>query len=113
MVRDKAVGVINSYPSVPQVFTGEEIRLLKAISNQAAIDIKRTTLIEKSHELQDALPVLKLIEREKVPDVLEEIDRKRSLQLIQRQRMDFWKSMGELAETGLLGGELDQRVENH
>ncbi|MEP6889767.1 MAG: hypothetical protein ABI955_03605 [Nitrospirota bacterium] len=45
--------------------------------------------------------------------MLEEIDRKRSLQLIQRQRMDFWKSMGELAVTGLLGGELDQRVENH
>ena len=33
--------------------------------------------------------------------------------LIQRQSMDFWKSMGELAEGGLLAGELDQRVESH
>jgi len=56
------------------VFTGEEIRLLQALANQAAIAIKRTTLIEKSHELQDALPVLKLMERDKVSDALEEID---------------------------------------
>ena len=33
--------------------------------------------------------------------------------LIQRQSMDFWKSMGELAEAWLLAGELGQRVENH
>jgi len=33
--------------------------------------------------------------------------------LIQRESMDFWESMGELAEAGLLAGELDQRVENH
>ena len=80
MVRDKAVGVINSYPSVPHVFTGEEVKLLQAIANQAAIAIKHTTLIEKPHEMQEALAVPKLMERKKVPDALEEIDRRRSLQ---------------------------------
>ena len=33
--------------------------------------------------------------------------------LIQRQSMDFWKSMDELAEAGLLASELDQQVENY
>ena len=66
MVRDKAVGVINSYPSVPHVFTGEEVKLLQAIA------IKHTTLIEKPHEMQEALAVPRLMEREKVPDALEE-----------------------------------------
>ena len=37
MVRDKAVGVINSYTSVPHVFIGEEVKLLQAIANQAAV----------------------------------------------------------------------------
>ena len=51
MVRDKAVGV----------FTSEEVKLLQAIANQAAIAIEHTTLIEKSHEMQEALAVRKLM----------------------------------------------------
>ena len=34
MVRDKAVGVIKSYMSVPHVFTVEEVKLLQAIANR-------------------------------------------------------------------------------
>ena len=33
--------------------------------------------------------------------------------LMQRQSMDFLKSMSEIAEAVLLAGELGQRVENH
>ena len=32
MVREKAVGVINSYTSVPHTFTSEEVKLLQAIA---------------------------------------------------------------------------------
>ena len=35
MVREKAVGVINSYTSVPHAFTSEEVRLLQAIAMSA------------------------------------------------------------------------------
>ena len=51
MVRDKALGVINSYTSAPHVFTSEEVKLLQAIANQAVVAIEHTTLIEKSHEM--------------------------------------------------------------
>ena len=57
MVRDKAVGMINSYTSVLHVFTDEVLKLLQAIANQAAIAIEHTTVIEKSHEMQEALTV--------------------------------------------------------
>ena len=36
-----------------------------------------------------------------------------AVKLIQRQSMDCWKPMREIAEAVLLAGELDQRVEKH
>jgi GAF domain-containing protein len=108
MVRDKALGVINSYTSVPHVFTSEEVKLLQAIANQAAIAIEHTTLIEKSHEMQEALAVRKgyLMRSKKLTE-------EEAFKLIQRQSMDFRKSMREIAEAVLLAGELDQRAEKH
>jgi signal transduction protein with GAF and PtsI domain len=112
MVRDKALGVINSYTSVPHVFTGEEVRLLQAIANQAAVAIEHTTLIEKSHEMQEALAVRKLMERAKGYLMRsKKLTEEEAFKLIQRQSMDFRKSMREIAEAVLLAGELDQRAE--
>ena len=112
MVRDKALGVINSYTSTPHVFTGEEVKLLQAIANQAAIAIEHTTLIEKSHEMQEALAVRKLMERAKGYLMRsKKLTEEEAFKLIQRQSMDFRKSMREIAEAVLLAGELDQRAE--
>jgi GAF domain-containing protein len=112
MVRDKALGVINSYTSVPHVFTGEEVKLLQAIANQAAIAIEHTTLIEKSYEMQEALAVRKLMERAKGYLMRsKKLTEEEAFKLIQRQSMDFRKSMREIAEAVLLAGELDQRAE--
>ena len=41
MVREKAVGVINSYTSVPHAFTGEEVKL-PAGHRQSSCDRDRT-----------------------------------------------------------------------
>ncbi len=112
MVREKALGVINSYTSVPHVFTGEEVKLLQAIANQAAIAIEHTTLIEKSHEMQEALAVRKIMERAKGYLMRsKKLTEEEAFKLIQRQSMDFRKSMREIAEAVLLAGELDQRAE--
>ena len=114
MVRDKALGVINSYTSAPHVFTSEEVKLLQAIANQAAIAIEHTTLVEKSHEMQEALAVRKLMERAKGYLMRsKKLTEEEAFKLIQRQSMDFRKSMREIAEAVLLAGELDQRVEKH
>ncbi len=112
MVRDKALGVINSYTSAPHVFTSEEVKLLQAIANQAAIAIEHTTLIEKSHEMQEALALRKLMERAKGYLMRsKKLTEEEAFKLIQRQSMDFRKSMREIAEAVLLAGELDQRAE--
>ena len=114
MVREKALGVINSYTSAPHVFTGEEVKLLQAIANQAAIAIEHTTLIEKSHEMQEALAVRKIMERAKGYLMRsKKLTEEEAFKLIQRQSMDFRKSMREIAEAVLLAGELDQRAEKH
>jgi len=94
MVRDKAVGVINSYTSVPHNFTSEEVRLMQTIANQAAIAIEHTTLMEKSFEMQEALAVRKLVERAKGYLMrAKKLSEEEAFKLIQRQSMDLRKSM--------------------
>ena len=112
MVREKALGVINSYTSVPHVFTSEEVKLLQAIANQAAIAIEHTALVEKSIEMQEALAVRKLMDRAKGYLMRsKKLTEEEAFKLIQRQSMDLRKSMREIAEAVLLASELDHRAE--
>ena len=114
MVREKALGVINSYTSVPHVFTSEEVKLLQAIANQAAIAIEHTALVEKSVEMQEALVVRKLMERAKGYLMRsKKLTEEEAFKLIQRRSMDLRKSMREIAEAILLAGEFDERVDKH
>jgi signal transduction protein with GAF and PtsI domain len=111
MVRDKAVGVINSYTSVLHNFTAEEVRLMQAIANQAAIAIEHATLMEKSFEMQEALAVRKLLERAKGYLMrTKRLSEEEAFRLIQRQSMDLRKSMREIAEAILLAGDIEERA---
>jgi len=114
MVREKAMGVINSYTSVPHVFTSEEVKLLQAIANQAAIAIEHTALVEKSVEMQEALAVRKLMERAKGYLMRsKKLTEEEAFKLIQRQSMDLRKSMREIAEAVLLAGALAERADKY
>ncbi|WP_447598837.1 GAF domain-containing protein [Nitrospira sp. Nam80] len=111
MVREKAIGVINSYTSKPHVFTTEDVKLLQAIGNQAAIAIDHTTLLEKSFEMQEALQVRKLLERAKGYLMRsKKLSEEEAFKLIQRQSMDLRKSMREIAEAILLAGEIEEKA---
>ncbi|MGH7233226.1 MAG: GAF domain-containing protein [Nitrospiraceae bacterium] len=112
MVRDKAVGVINSYTSQPHAFTGEEVKLMQAIGNQAAIAIDHATLMEKSFEMQEALAVRKTVERAKGYLMRSrKLTEEEAFRLIQRQSMGLRKSMREIAEAILLAGEIEDRAD--
>jgi signal transduction protein with GAF and PtsI domain len=112
MIRDKAVGVINSYTSVPHTFTAEEVKVLQAIANQAAIAIEHATLQEKSYEMQEALTVRKLVERAKGYLMKsKKLSEEEAFRLMQRQSMDLRKSLREIAEAILLAGEIEMRAE--
>lgn len=112
MIRDKAVGVINSYTSVPHIFTPEEVKVLQTISNQAAIAIEHATLQEKSFEMQEALAVRKLVERAKGYLMrAKKLSEEDAFRLMQRQSMDLRKSLREIAEAILLAGEIEMRAD--
>jgi AmiR/NasT family two-component response regulator len=64
--------------------------------------------------MREALAVRKIMERAKSYLMCsKKLTREAAFKLIQRQSMGFRKSMRELAEAGLLAGELDQRFEKH
>ncbi|HTK87828.1 MAG TPA: GAF domain-containing protein [Nitrospiraceae bacterium] len=111
MIREKVVGVINSYTSMPHLFTTEEVKLMQAIANQAAIAIEHATLIEKSFEMQEALAVRKLVEQAKGYLMkTKKLTEEEAFRFLQRQSMDLRKSMREIAEAILLAGEINERV---
>ncbi len=112
MIRDKAVGVINSYTSMPHAFTSEEVKLMQTVANQAAIAIEHTTLLEKSFEMQEALAVRKLVEQAKGYLMRsKKLSEQEAFRLIQRQSMDLRRSMREIAEAILLAGEIQDRAD--
>lgn len=111
MIREKIVGVINSYTSMPYRFTTEEVKLMQAIANQAAIAIEHATLIEKSFEMQEALAVRKLVEQAKGYLMkTKKLTEEEAFRFLQRQSMDLRKSMREIAEAILLAGEINERA---
>jgi AmiR/NasT family two-component response regulator len=64
--------------------------------------------------MREALAVRKIMERAKSYLMRsKKLTEEAAVKLIQRQSMGFRKSMRELAEAGLLAGELDQRFEKH
>jgi signal transduction protein with GAF and PtsI domain len=111
LVRDKALGVINTYTSVPHHFTVEETKVVQAIANQAAIAIEHTTLLDKSFEMQEALAVRKVVERAKGYLMrTRKLTEEEAFRLIQRQSMTLRKSMREVAEAILLAGEIEEQA---
>jgi len=111
LVKDKPIGVINSYTAREHVFTAEERKVLQAVANQAAIAIENTSLVEKSFEMQEALEVRKIVERAKgLLMQTKHISEDEAFRVMQRQSMDTRRSMRDIAEAILLAGELDKRV---
>lgn len=111
LIKDKAVGVINSYTSIPHTFSPDEIKLMQSIANQAAVAIENTKLVEKSFEMQEALMVRKLVERAKGYLMrTRKMTEEEAFRLIQRQSMDTRKSMREIAEAIILAVEIDKQA---
>ncbi len=112
LTKDRVVGVINTYTSIPHTFSLEEIKVMQAIANQAAIAIEHTTLVEKSFEMQEALAVRKLVERAKGYLMRSKhLSEEEAFRLIQRRSMDLRKSMREIADAILLAAEIEERAD--
>ncbi len=107
MIKDRVIGVINSYTSHPHRFSEEETQVLSAVANQAAVAIEHTRLMERSLAMQEALETRKVIERAKGVLMKQRgVGEEAAFQFLQRQSMNTRKSMREVAEAVLLATAL-------
>ncbi len=103
MVKDRAVGVINSYTSHEHEFDEGEIQILQAVANQAAVAIENTRLLQQRLEMEEALETRKVVERAKGYLMHEaKLSEAEAFRFLQRQSMNTRKSMREVAEAVLL-----------
>jgi signal transduction protein with GAF and PtsI domain len=109
MVKDKVVGVINSYTSHEHSFSEEEVKILQSVANQSAIAIENTKLFDKTMEMEEALETRKLVEKAKgVLMTKYNMNESEAFKIIQQQSMNTRKSMKQIAEAILLTAEMNK-----
>lgn len=111
MLKDRVVGVINSYTTAEHRFTEDEISLMNAVAHQAAVAIENTKLFGEMSQMQEALETRKVIERAKgILMDTRRLTEQIAFKEIQKQSMDMRKSMKEIAEAIILSNELSKRA---
>lgn len=106
-VKGKVIGVLNCYTSKKHKFSKQELGILTALANQAAIAIENAELDLRARSAEEALTTRKLVERAK--DILSQeanIIPSHAYRLIQKQSMDSRKSMREIAEAIILACDI-------
>jgi len=106
-VKGRVIGVLNCYTSKKHKFSKNELDLLAALANQAAIAIENAELDLRARSAEEALTIRKLVERAK--DILSQdanIPSSEAYRLIQKQSMDMRKSMREVAEAIILAKDI-------
>ena len=106
-VKGKVIGVLNCYTSKKHKFSKQELGLLTALANQAAIAIENAELDLRARSAEEALTTRKLVERAK--DILSQeanILPSQAFRLIQKQSMDSRKSMREISEAIILARDI-------
>ncbi len=103
MIKDRVIGVINSYTSEKHKFSKEEIKILQAVANQAAITIENTKLMGEAVKAREALEERKLIERAKGILMQEfKLAEDMAYRKLHRKSMDSRRTMKEVAEAVII-----------
>jgi GAF domain-containing protein len=106
-IKGRVIGVLNCYTSKKHKFFKNELELLTALANQAALAIENAELDLRVRSAEEALTTRKLIERAK--EILSQeanILPSEAYKLIQKQSMDTRKSMREIAEAIILARDI-------
>lgn len=107
MLKDRVIGVVNSYTSKEHHFTDEEIKLLQIVAHQAAIAIENTKLLNKTIAMEEALDTRKSVERAKgVLMKRHGISEEEAFRIIQKQSMNTRRTMKEIADAVILASEI-------
>jgi len=106
-VKGRVIGVLNCYTSKKHDFTKQELAVLVALANQAAVAIENAELDLRARSAEEALATRKLVERAK--EILAQeanILPSEAYRLIQKQSMDLRKSMREVSEAIILARDI-------
>ncbi len=110
MIKDRAIGVINSYTQKEHKFTKEEIDIIQTVANQAAVAIENTRLDQEILAAKEALEGRKIIEKAKGILMKElGISEDDAYRKIHKKSMDMRKGMREIAEAIILTFDLKKR----
>ena len=105
--KEKIIGVLNCFTSVPHDFSKTDINLLTTVANQAAVAIRNTELIVKTRIIEEELKSRKTIERAKeIVMERQSLNGEDAYRWIRKRSMDSRKTMLEVAEAILLANEL-------
>ena len=105
--REHVIGVINVYSAEAKAFSSEDVRVLTAVADQAALAFENTKLSVAVQETQEALQTRKLVERAK--SILQKhanLSEEEAYKRLQQQSMRTRKSMREIAEAVILSHEI-------
>jgi signal transduction protein with GAF and PtsI domain len=107
MIKDRVIGVINSYTQREHKFSREETDILQAIANQAAVAIENTRLDQEILSAKEALETRKTVEKAKGVLMKElGIGEDEAHKKIHKKSMDLRKSMKEVAEAIIMAAEI-------
>jgi signal transduction protein with GAF and PtsI domain len=111
MIKDRVVGVINSYTKSEHVYKKEEIDILQAVANQAAVAIENTNLSHEILAAKEALESRKVIERAKGILMKEmSLTEDEAYKKIHKKSMDMRKTMKEIAEAVILAFDMRKKA---
>lgn len=109
ILKDNVIGVINVYSANERVFSNEDLRVLSAVADQAALAFENTKLTVAVQESQEALQTRKFVERAK--SILQKqgnLSEEEAYKRLQQQSMKTRRSMKEIAEAVILSNEISQ-----
>jgi len=110
MIKDRVIGVINSYTQREHKFSKEEIDIMQTVANQAAVAIENTRLDQEILAAKEALESRKIIEKAKGILMKELcISEDEAYKKIHKKSMDLRKGMKEVAEAIILTFDLKKK----
>ncbi len=106
MVRNRVVGILNSYSSQPHAYSEMEVKLLSMVASQAAVAIENARLRVATAAIQQDLETRKLVERAKGLLMAENgYSEPEAFRYIQKQSMNTRRPMRKIAESILAAAE--------
>jgi GAF domain-containing protein len=103
VARGTFIGILGCYTTEPHEFSQDEINVLTAVANQAAIAIENADLLVRTRIIEEQLEARKLIERAK--DIVmrnAKVGGDEAYRAMQRRSMNVRKSMRDVAEAIIL-----------